>query len=97
MAKREEYIEKLEAQLKEWNSQLDELQEKAEKQSKEAQAKLNQRIEKLKAKRADLKVKLDKIKDSGEDAFDKIKADAEVLWKDVKSGFSDIRTILKEQ
>lgn len=97
MASREEYIEKLESQLKEWNSQLDDLQKKAEKQSQEAKARLNKRIDELKAKRATLKVKLDKIKDSGDEAFEKIKSDAEVLWADVKEGFSDIRSILKKK
>ncbi|MGK7368818.1 MAG: hypothetical protein ACNS64_01285 [Candidatus Halalkalibacterium sp. M3_1C_030] len=97
MASREEYIEKLESQLKEWNSQLDDLQKKAEKQSQEAKVRLNNRIDELKSKRATLKVKLDKIKDSGDEAFEKIKGDAEDLWADVKEGFSDIRSILKEK
>ena len=96
MADREEYIDKLENQLREWNSQLDKLQEKAEKQSEEAQNKINKRMDQLKAKRSQLKLKLDQIKDSGEDAFSKIREDAEILWGDVKGGFSDIRKIIRE-
>jgi hypothetical protein len=44
-----------------------------------------------------MKVKLDKIKDSGDEAFEKIKKDAEVLWDDVKAGFSEIKSIVKEK
>lgn len=97
MASREEYIEKLESQLKDWNKRLDELQKKAEGQTKEARAKLNKRIDELKAKRAELKVKLERIKDSGDEAFEKIKNDAETLWGDVKAGFSEIQSIIKEK
>jgi hypothetical protein len=50
----------------------------------------------LREKRSRLRSKLDKIKDSGDDVFEDIKADSEKLWKDVKKGFSEIREIVKE-
>lgn len=96
MGTREEYIDKLEAKLREWNEKIDELEKKADKQSQEAKTKIQIRMKDLKAKRSELKLKLDRIKDSGEDAFETIKEDSEKLWKDVKSGLSEISNIIRE-
>lgn len=96
MATREEYIDKLETQLREWNKQIDKLQERAQGESQEIKTKISKRLDELKTKRGELNMKLDRIKDSGEDTFEKVKGDAEVLWKDVREGFSEVRSILKD-
>lgn len=96
MASREEYIDKLEKQLREWNDQIDELQQQAATESKEIKAKLSKRMDEMKKKRAELRTKLNKIKESGDEAFDAIKDDTERLWQDVKKGFSEIRSIINE-
>lgn len=96
MAEREEYIDKLESQLREWNEQIDNLQERAGQESQEMKKKISKRMDELKAKRSELKVKLNRIKDSGDETFSKLRGDAENLWKDVKKGVSDIRSILNQ-
>lgn len=96
MATREEYIDKLETQLRDWNDQIDKLQSRAENESQQIKTRIARQLDELKVKRGELKVKLDRIKDSGEDTFDKIKVDAETLWSDVKEGISEVRSILKE-
>lgn len=95
MASREEYIDKLETQLRTWNQQLDELQERAGEESGELKQKFEDRMKILRDKRARLKAKLEKIREAGDDSFDQVKDDAEVLWKDIKSGISEVRSILK--
>lgn len=95
MATREEYIDKLDKQLRDWNKQIDELQKKADSQSKEIKQRITERREKLQSKRKELSQKLDKIKGSGEDTFEKIKADTETLWDDLAKGLADIKSIAK--
>ncbi|NGP88672.1 hypothetical protein [Fodinibius halophilus] len=95
MATREEYINKLENKLREWNTQIDELQAKANKESQDLKATLEERIEVLSKKREALKLKLNQIKDSGDKTFEDIKSDTEQLWGDVKKGISEIREIVK--
>lgn len=95
MAKREEYINKLENQLREWNKKIDEYQVKAEGRSKKIKTRADTKMSELKAKRTELRHKLGLIKDSGEETFDQLKKDSEALWDDIKDGFSDIRNILK--
>lgn len=96
MATRKEYIDKLENQLREWNTQINEYQKKAEGRSNELKAKFDLKIKEIKEKRAKLRLKLDKIKDSGEDTFDRLKKDADHLWDNIKFGFSEVRSILKK-
>lgn len=96
MATREEYIEKLEQQLKEWNSKIDELQEKGNEGSKELKGKVDEHLADLKEKQGELNKKLDKIKDAGSDHFDQLKEDTEVLWGNAKEGFDEVTSILQE-
>lgn len=97
MATREEYIDKLEAQLKEWNSKIDALQAKADAESKELKQRFNKKNAELQEKRKALRGKLNKIKNSGDDTFDKVKEDAELLWRDVKDGFAEIKSIVQKK
>lgn len=96
MASREEYIDKLESRLREWNEQIDRLQERAEKESREMKGKLSARIERAKEKRSRLSAKLEEIREAGDESFDRIRDDAEQLWDDLKAGISDIRSVLKK-
>lgn len=96
MATRDEYIDKLEKQLREWNSQVDKLQKQARQGSEEIRKRVNKRVEAINEKRSDLENKLGKLRESSGEAFDNIRDDAEVLWKDVKKGISDVQSALKE-
>jgi len=95
MSARDEYIDKLESQLKDWNKQIDDLQKRVNKQSKDIQKNFSRRSKDLKKKRDALQKKLTKIKESGGDAFDRLKGDSEVMWKDIKEGIADIKAIMK--
>lgn len=96
MAKREEYIDKLDQQLREWNTQINKLQEKASNESQDLKAKLEEKLDDLREKRRQMKTKSERIKSSGDDVFTNIKKDTEKLWGDVKRGISEIREIVKE-
>lgn len=96
MASREEYIDKLETQLRKWNDQIDNLQKRAATESNEIKATISKRMDDLKEKRARMRTKLEKIREAGDDSFEAIKDDTENLWQDIKNGFSEIRSIIKK-
>lgn len=93
MATREEYIDKLESRLREWNEKIDELQEKVNEESQDLKAKLQERLETLREQRKQLKGKVERIKES--ESLEDIKKDTDKLWKDIKKGLSEIGEIVK--
>lgn len=96
MATREQYIDKVENQLREWNRKIDEYKVKAEGKSSELREKFDKKSAELKTKRTELRKKLDQIKNSGEGTFDQLKEDTEMLWHDIKDGYADIKKIVKQ-
>jgi len=85
MGKREEYQAKIEAQLKKWSAELEELKAKAAKAGTDAKAELNRQIETLKARQDTAQKKLKELKAASGEA-----------WKDVKSGLEKTVADLKE-
>ncbi len=93
--KREKYIDQLTQQLKDWDKELEEFEEKNEKRLSELGQDLNKQVEKLKTKRDELRSKLDKFEDVSEEAYKKVKGDAEKLWNDIKKEFKTARKEMK--
>jgi len=85
MGKKEEYQAKVEAQLKKWGVELEELKAKAAKATAGAKAELNKQIEILKARQDVAQKKLKELKAASGEA-----------WKDVKTGLEKTVADLKE-
>jgi uncharacterized coiled-coil DUF342 family protein len=84
MGRREEYIDKLAAQLKEWSVKIDELEEKADKAFAETKIELGKQIESLNQKRQAAVQKLQQLKESSAAAWESIAEGAEKAWNDLK-------------
>lgn len=82
--KKEEYIDKMSAQLKEWSAQIDELESRTSNAAADVQASYRQRIDDLKAMRDALAIRLRELKDSSEDAWETFKAGLDTSWTDLK-------------
>jgi len=95
MKARDEYIKEREHQLREWNAQLKYLRQKSERHSQVLIKRWAVKIRDLHRKRLQLQAMLEGIKHSGEDTFDNLRQDTELLWQDVRRGFSELRVILK--
>jgi len=93
--KREAYIEKLAAQLKEWNVQIDGLIAKAEKAKTDAGAEYTRQIENLNQKKETAAKKLEELKGKGEGAWEDIAAGMEKVLDDLKATFDNIKTRFK--
>jgi nucleotide-binding universal stress UspA family protein len=83
--KKKTYVKKMEAQLREWGTQIDILKVKAEKSKAEVKIKYLQQIEELKSKQGALKQRLGELKESGDEA-----------WEDFKEGVDDALGDLKK-
>lgn len=94
--KREKYIDKLSAQLKKWDRELEEFEEKNKKRLSELKQDLADRLNNLKTKRSKLDQKMDQLEGVGETTYQNIRKDAEKLWKDLKNGFSSLRKEMKK-
>ena len=89
MDKRTEYVEKLSAQMVEWDVQIDLLKEKADSAAPEAKFEYAKLIAALQLKREKAAIELQGIAASSDDEWEDLKAGAEQIWHEVQNVFSD--------
>jgi len=85
MDKRTEYVEKLSAQMVEWDVQLDLLKEKAESATPEEKFEYSNAIAALQLKRDEAAVKLQGIATASDDEWEELKTGAEQIWDEVRA------------
>ena len=89
MDKRTEYIEKLSAQMVEWDNQIDRLKDRAEGATLESKGDYSQAIEALQLKRDEAALKLQGISAASDDEWEDMKAGTEQVWGEVRSILRD--------
>jgi len=93
---KEEYKQKLQAQLDEWKIQIDELKGKADEAETDAKQELEQHISKIEGKVKEAEAKLVELSDAGEDTWETVKKRAENSWDSLRNAVSDVAARLKE-
>jgi hypothetical protein len=93
--KRKAYEEKLDAQLDEWNVQIELFKAKADKAKAEAKIEYYKTIEALQRKQNDAKAKLGELKTAGDEAWEDLKTGAEKAWAEVKAAYHDASSRFK--
>jgi hypothetical protein len=88
MKSREEYIDQLAAQLKEWSGKIDELESKALVAKADVKTNYENQIRHLKDKQDVAKQKLHELKGASGEAWDILKAGAETSWAELKKAVS---------
>jgi len=86
--KRKAYEEKLDAQVKESNAQIELLKAKADKARAEVKIEYYKTIEALQSKQNDAKAKLRELKTAGDEAWEDLKTGAEKAWAEVKTAYN---------
>lgn len=86
MGLKEDYQEKLEAQLKEWSRKIDQLKSAAEKLAADAQVTYHQQIDALRGKQEVAQKKLQELREAGEGAWESLKAGIDRAWDELKHG-----------
>ena len=84
MGKREDYIDKLAAQLKVWSAEIDLLKAKAEKQTVEVKIAIHKDVEILNKKMQDAQKKLQEIGAKTGDAWESLAEGTNKAWKDLR-------------
>jgi len=90
MGKKEEYMEKLGAQLRAWSEKMDFLTEKAEHEALEQKTKLLREIEEFKARSQEAQLKLKQMRETTGDAWETLVAGMDKAWGDMKEAFHQI-------
>jgi hypothetical protein len=78
------YQEKMEAQLREWAAKIDALKAKADRERADSKLAYYEQIEVLRQKQVDAQQKLDRLKRTGEAAWDELKQGIDHAWNDLK-------------
>jgi len=95
MDKRTEYVEKLSAQMVEWDAQIDLLKDRAESATPEVKFEYAATIAALQLKRDEAAVKLQGISAANDDEWEDLKTGMEQVWGDVKTIFHNAITKIK--
>ena len=85
MSDKTAYTRKLEAEIEEWNAEIDLLRAKAKSASADAQLDYEQQIDDLKSKRDEMEVKLQELNDASAGAWEDVKRGVDRAWKDMSA------------
>lgn len=89
MDKRTEYVEKLSAQMVEWDSRICLLKDKAESAAPETKFELSNAVALLQLKRDEAAAKLQGISTASDDEWEELKTGTEKVWDEVRSILHD--------
>lgn len=95
MDKRTEYVEKLSAQMVEWDVQIERLKEKVEFAAPDVKFKYANTIAALQLKRDEAALQLQGISVASDDEWEELKTGTEHIWGEISNALRD--AILKTQ
>ena len=94
MANREEYIQKMKAQLDEWNADLGKLEAKLADASDATKERLAPYVENVRDARDAAVKKLGELKNSGEASWESLEGEVEHVWKTFKQSVNYFKSQL---
>jgi hypothetical protein len=89
MDKRTEYVEKLSAQMVEWDNQIELLKDKAERAAPESKSDYSSAIAALQLKRDEAAQRLQGISAASDDEWEDLKTGTENVWGEVRTILHD--------
>lgn len=89
MDKRTEYIEKLSAQMVEWDNQIDRLKDRAKSAPLGEESDSSRAIAALQSKREEAAQKLQGISAASDDEWEELKAGTDQVWGEVRTILHD--------
>jgi SMC interacting uncharacterized protein involved in chromosome segregation len=96
MKNREEYIDQMTAQLKEWSRKIDELEFKARAAKADAGIAYEAQIQDIKSKRESVIARLQELKSAGNEAWEVMREGAEAAWEEFKHAFTEAKDKFKK-
>jgi|UPI0002FD1B4C uncharacterized protein (DUF3084 family) len=95
MDSKEAYKQKLNAQIKEWNAQINLLNAKIENKGADMKLKYSKELDALKEKQDDVLQKIKELDESTTENWEKIKVTADQMLSDLKTGLNNAISRLK--
>ncbi len=92
MPSKDEYAEKLKAQLSEWNIEIEKLQARAKEAYVDASVSIENHIEILREKRDNAQEKLEEIYKTGGTSWEHLKKGAENAWKELRDALEKAKS-----
>jgi phage host-nuclease inhibitor protein Gam len=92
---RNEFVEKLKAQLDDINADLDNLEAKVNDARADVKEEYQEKLHEAKEARVIAETKLQKLRDAGEDAWEEMKAEAEHTWKALRNSVNYFKSHFK--
>ena len=89
------YKEKMEAQLKEWSSQINLLEAKMENLTADMKVKWAEEIKEIRVKQQAASDKMEELGKASDESWEQAKATADKMWSDLKDGLADIHSKFK--
>ena len=95
MKTKDECIESLASELKEWSAQIDILSAKADNLASQAKLKYVEELDVLRAKQHAAGEKMKELEDAGGNAWETVKETADKIWDDMRVGLADAASKFK--
>lgn len=95
MKTKEEYIDNLAAELKDWSTQIDLLTAKTENAAAHVRVKYIEELNTLHAKQQKAAEKMKEMQETGGDAWETVKVTADKVWDDLRIGLADATSKFK--
>ncbi len=90
MNKKDLYKQKLQAQLDEWQADVDKMKAKLGSASVGAKLEINQEINQLEGKLGEGRKKLEELSEATEENWENLKASIDETWKGIANSFKDV-------
>ena len=94
ITEREEYVEHMKAKLEDWNSEIDQLEDKSRNSAPDMREKADVLIGEIDQKLAEGQETLKNIAGTTDDSWMNLKTDAEVIWENIKTTVEETRKSL---
>lgn len=91
MSLKDDYVEKLKAQLDEWSAEIDVLDARVRQADADLRIKYGEQVEQLRLKRDEAKLKLLELQASAGDAWQELKKGSDEAWEVIKHAVSEAR------
>jgi len=93
---RKAYIDKLAAQLKQWDAEIEKMEAKVQEKKADTRILYNKKIEELRNKKEEAQKKLEELRKADDtSAWDDLKSGAEKAFDNIKNTFNSIRSKFK--
>lgn len=90
--KRDAYVQKLKAQLDEWNADINKLEAKSDQAQAEVKIEYQKRIADLRARLKEVGDKIGELQQTGEKPWEDLKQGLENSWDILKAGFTKAKS-----